>query len=220
MNIYIVIEGEIAASKIYQSWIPFVNPHLNYANHISGVIHNNFAILMGGGQPGILKRIDNAIKDVNNHNNIDRLIIALDSENCTFDQRHAWVNNHVLGKTCTAEIYIVVQHFCLETWALGNVTIISANPQDSKLRDYKNFYDVRTKDPELLPPYSKEDINRAQLAEKYLRRALIDISNNQITYTKSNSNALLDFNYFNQLKQRLKQTNHIPSFKGFLDAFI
>ena len=220
MNIYVVVEGEIASKKIYQSWVPFVNPHLNYVDHISEIEHNNFSVLMGGGQPGILERIDGAIADVNNYKNVDRLVIALDSEDFTLEERYEWVYQHVSPKNCRAEIWIVIQHFCFEAWALGNVAIVSPNPKDLKLREYKNFYDVRVNDPEMLPPYPPEEINRAHFAEKYLRRAVLDSSNGQATYTKSNSNALLNRSYFDRLKRRLEQTGHISSFRGFLTAFV
>lgn len=220
MNLYIVIEGELASKKIYEHWIPYVNRNLSYVNHISEIVIDNFSILMGGGQPGILERIDAAIDDVNAYGNIDRLIIALDSEDFTFEEKYGWIYQHVSQKDCVAEIRILIQHFCMEAWALGNVAIVRPNPQDSKLREYKNIYDIRTNDPELLPPYPPEELNRAQFAEKYLRRAILDSSNGQATYTKRNSNALLHQGYYNRLKRRLEETGHISSFGGFLTAFV
>lgn len=220
MNIYVVLEGELASRKIYQNWIPYVNSNLQYVDHISDIKEDNFSILMGGGQPGILNRIDKAISDINNHGNIDRFVIALDSEDFTLEERYRWVHNHTIQKACIAEIHIVVQHFYIEAWALGNVTVVRPNPQDFQLRQYKNFFDVRVNDPELLPPYRQEEINRSQFAEKYLRRAVLDSSNHQLTYTKTNSIALLNRSYFERLKQRLEQTGHISSFERFLIAFV
>jgi len=48
MNIYIVVEGEVGVKKVYQHWVPLVNPNLNYVDHISLIVRNNFSILSGG----------------------------------------------------------------------------------------------------------------------------------------------------------------------------
>lgn len=113
MNLYAVVEGELASKKIYEYWIPYINPNLSYIDHISQIVSDNFSILMGGGQPGILERIDAAIVDVNAYGNIDRLIIALDSEDFTFEERYKWIYQHIAQMHCVAEIRIIIQHFCI-----------------------------------------------------------------------------------------------------------
>lgn len=219
MNIYIVVEGEVGEKKVYEYWVPLVNPSLSHVQHISNIAHNNFAIIIGAGYPQYFEVIDAAIADANDYGNIDRLVVAVDSEEMTYDEKYDEIYRHVSGQKCLAEVRIVVQHFCLEAWALGNRVIIRRDPQSSKLREYKRFYNVLVKDPELLPGYQPEELNRAQFAEKYLRRALNDKYRN-LTYTKSNPGALLNIKYFNRLKERLEQTGHISSFEAFLTAFV
>jgi hypothetical protein len=219
MNIHIVVEGAIGEKKVYQHWIPLVNPSLRYVQHISEIQDNHFTIVAGGGYPYYYEVIDAAVDDVNSHGNIDRFVVAVDSEDMSFDEKYTEIETRLSGSRCTAKVQIVVQHFCLETWALGNKVIIRPNPQDLKLREYKKFYDVRRRDPELLPPYQPEELNRAQFAEKYLRRALQD-KYRKLTYTKSNPDVLLHFKYFQRVKERLEQTGHIPSFGTFLTAFV
>ena len=52
---------------------------------------------------------------------------------------------------CRVEIKYVIQHFCIETWFLGNKTIFKNKPKDKELNDYLKIFDVRVNDPELLP---------------------------------------------------------------------
>ena len=51
---------------------------------------------------------------------------------------------------------IIIQHFCLETWALGNRVIITRNPISASIREYRKYFDVLVDDPELLPGYPKQ----------------------------------------------------------------
>jgi len=122
-------------------------------------------------------------------------------------------------KVCSAEIKIIIQHFCLETWALGNKKVGPKNPKNSTLIEYKKIFNVLEEDPELLPSYSPRNWNRSQFALRYLRRMLND-KNKNLTYTKSNPKALLHPKYFDQVINRYKSTNHIGSFLTFLNAFV
>lgn len=218
MNIYIVAEGEVGEKKVYKHWIPFVNSNLTYVADISEILRNNFAITIGGGFPNYFDVIEAGIEEVNDHNNIDRFVIAIDSEELEHQEKYREIEDFVSDFECSAEIKIVVQHFCLETWALGNKHIIRPSPHSTTLKEYKRIFDVRSNDPELLPPHSKEGMNRAQFAEKYLRRALNDKFRN-LTYSKKNPTALLHKKYFERVKSRCLADGHIASFNNFLLAF-
>ena len=219
MNIHIVVEGEVGEKKLYQHWVPLVNPKLNYVDHISLLVRNNFSILSGGGYPNYFDTIASAIDEVNSLNNIDRLVISVDSEELSFKEKFDEMYEYLSQFNCKPEIKIIIQHFCLETWALGNTVILRTNPQLQSLIRYRRFYNVRLKDPELLPPYEPEELNRSQFAEKYLRHALNDKYRN-LTYTKSNPGALLHNRYFERVKERYEKKDHIKSFCAFLTAFI
>jgi hypothetical protein len=218
MNIYVVVEGEVGEKKVYKHWIPLVNPALSYVNHVSEIERDNFAIIAGMGYPQYFRVIEDAIEDVNAHANIDKLVIAVDSEEMSYEEKLDQVNKHISKIHCTVEIVTIIQYFCLETWALGNRVIIRPHPQNSKLREYKRFFDVRCKDPERLPGYQPEELNRSQFALKYLKRALREKYRN-LSYTKSNPEALLHNKYFQRVKERFEETGHIASFKAFLNAF-
>ena len=136
----------------------------------------------------------------------------------TFDDKLEEILNFLDGKICNAEIKIIIQHFCFETWALGNKRLGPRNPKNEILRKYKAHFNVLSDDPELLPSYPPESLNRSQFAVRYLRRMLNDKFRN-LTYTKNNPKALLHNSYFTEVKRRFEQTGHIASFSTFLDAF-
>jgi hypothetical protein len=205
--------------KVYRHWITLVNPKLIYVDHISSIVKNNFSILSGGGYPQYFEIIASAIDDINSLENIDRLIISVDSEELSYKEKADEMLEYLSQFECNSEIKIIIQHFCLETWALGNRAIIRNNPQLPSLVRYRKYYNVRSKDPESLPDYELEELNRSQFAEKYLRYALNDKYRN-LTYTKSNPTALLHDKYFRRVKERYNETDHIRSFYDFLSAFI
>ena len=171
------------------------------------------------GYPYYFDVIENAILDINQIQRFDRLVISVDSEEMTKQEKYNEISTFLSGKTCIAEMRIVIQHFCFETWALGNRKVIRPNPSLNQLREYKNLFDVRVNDPELLPPKPDEGLNRAKFAEKYLRLALNDKFRN-LTYTKSNPQALVHEKYFAQVKSRFEETDHITSFGDFFNAFV
>jgi hypothetical protein len=218
MNLLVVVEGEVGEKRVYEKWIPLVNPRLTLVNHSSEISNNNFEIIAGYGYPNYFKVIEDAVEDVNNFNNIDRLVIAIDSEEMSFKEKYDEVFDFLKDKPCLATIHIIIQHFCLETWALGNKRIGPRNPKGAELRFYKNFYNVLRDDPELLPGYPPEELTRVKFAEKYLRAMLNDKHKN-LTYSKRNPKALLHNSYFYEINNRLKTTGHIDSFSTFLRAF-
>lgn len=216
MNLLVVVEGKVE-KKVYKHWISFINPNLTNVEHISKIENNNFTIVSGKGYPRYYEIIDSAIADINQYNNINRLIISIDSELLSSTEKLAEVQNFLADRKCSAEIKIIIQHFCFETWALGNKRIGPRNPaKDSDIYDYKNIFDVRIKDPELLPEYEEVQLNRAQFAYRYLVALLKD---KNINYSKNNPNGVYKKHYFEGVKRRFDIDNHIKSFNSFLKAF-
>lgn len=219
MNIYVTVEGEIGEKKVYKSWIPLLNPQLSYVENVYDVSTNNFAIMAGGGQPFYFELIKTAIDEVNEVGNVDRLVISIDSEEMSFEEKRQEVLGVISDKTCSASIIIVIQHFCFETWALGNKRLGPRNPRGERLLNFQSFFNVLERDPELLPAHQTLNWNRAQFAENYLRTMLND-KNRNLTYTKSNRKSVEHRQYFYQVKNRLETTGHINSFSTFLNAFV
>lgn len=219
MNIYVVVEGEIATKKIYRSWIPLVNIKLTNVDYLENVIQDNFFILAGFGQPYILERVDKAINDVNKLTKFDRLVIGLDSEEDTYEEKYRQVKDHVGKTACRVEVRYIIQHFCLETWLLGNKSVIRKQPQDVELLQYKKIYDVRYLDPENLIAPDRLHLKRAHFAYKYLRAGIRDLTNNRATYSKRNPGMAKTPGYYAELKKRHDEDNHIKSFGDFINAF-
>ena len=166
-----------------------------------------------------LEVIEAGVEDVSATKQLDRLVISVDSEEMTFHEKWQEIDGVVRALGKNLEYKIIVQHFCLETWALGNKVIVSRNPKNTKIQELRMHFDVLNNDPELLPDYPEDNRNRSQFAEYYLRKLLNEKYRN-LSYTKNNPKALLHKKYFHQVKKRWETTRHIKSFKFFLDAFV
>jgi hypothetical protein len=217
VNIFIVGEGEIGEKRVYGAWVQKANPALTEVPMISDIVENNYSIFSGGGQPYFIEAARAAIVDVNTHGNINRLVLAADSEEQTYQEKYDEIENGISNLACIADIHIVVQHFCLETWALGNRKLGPRNPRNPKLLRFKKIYDVLTSDPELLPDCPEFGYTRAKFALKYLQLLLND-QNPSITYSKSNPKFVCHPTFFEQVRKRHHATTHIASFAHFLKA--
>lgn len=213
MNIFVTVEGKTEL-RVYKKWIPFVNPNMTYAgNKVFDLTTDSFAIISGDGYPQYLDVIKNAIEDINSVSNVDRYVIAVDSEEMARVEKLAELQSFIDNEcdSCKAPISIVVQHFCIETWALGNRHLGPQNPS-------KEFFCVYENDPELLPVYPTRHSTRAQFAKDYLDTMLKD-KVPKLNYSNRNPRALYRQSYFDAIKERLDTTNHIVSFGSFLEAF-
>jgi len=215
MNLYIVVEG-LAEKKVFPSWIQILNPKLTQVFTLSEVLNNNYLIISGNGYPGYFDHIKDAVATINSTKKFDKLIISIDSEEQTKQEKYEEVLDFLNDKPCDSEIHIIVQHFCLETWLLGNQKVGPRNPKTKELSAYKQFFNVLKEDPERLPDYPNENLNRAQFAFLYLKKMLKE---KRMNYTKASPKVVCHKSYFKEIKNRLDKTSHIESFSSFLEAF-
>ena len=138
MNIAVVTEGK-SEKYVYKGWIPFINPSLSYVDRTGLIVSNQFSIQHSQGYPDYFDVIDGSIEDVNNHGNIDRFVIVVDSEDMTLQDKLSEMTGHIKTRKCSAQIFVVVQHFCLETWALANKLACLTNPKSHPFREFKGF---------------------------------------------------------------------------------
>ncbi len=218
MNLYIVVEGEEACIELYKNWVKHINNNYNYKDNISDIVNNDFIIIAGFGYPFYKKIIEDAIVDVNTNQNIDKLVVCVDSEDYSFQEKYDEIEQIIVNNGLTKPYSIVIQHFCIETWFLGNRKINSKNISNPILRKYKKIFDVHKNDPELLPAYEVKELNRSQFAYKYFRY-LLQEKYNRLTYSKNNASVVTESSFFHQVNKRFTTTNHIRSFKTLLDAF-
>jgi hypothetical protein len=217
MNLYVVVEGQ-TEKAVYSRWIPTINPTLECVEHPSLVQDNQFCVISGMGYPMYWDVLSAAIDDINDYRSFDRLIACLDSHDMTVEDKLSEVEYQLTRRTCIAEVLVVIQHFCFETWALGNRVLVKPHPNSQRLRDFKAIHDVRRHDPELLPPHPTNGWPRSQFAEAYLKAAFNERGWN-LTYSKGSARYIGHPSYLNQLTLRNRQTGHIPSFSRFLEAF-
>jgi len=218
VNYYIVVEGSVE-KEVYINWIPLMNPSLRHIDSLGEVTEDTFIIFNGGGYPSILGMIDDAIADLTISEKDYTLVIVIDSEEMTrqekFDEIDIYIKNKAVG--LKIDYKIVVQHFCFETWALGNRKIVTSKPSNPDLVEYLKHFHVRKNDPELLTSISAKHGNRAQFSERYLRKLLQQ--KYRQTYTKRNPAGVTHPSYFTELKKRLQDTGHIDSFNELLATF-
>jgi hypothetical protein len=220
MNIYVVVEGSVE-EKVYKRWIPYVNDQITYSgSNVSDLSNNNFAIISGHGYPYYKEVICDAIIDVNDGGNVDKLVIAIDSEEMTREEKYSEIQGFIQTECepSRTPIFIVTQHFCIETWALGNRSFGPVNPIGQKLREYKRIHCVFENDPELLPSNPPKYRTRAQFAKEYLR-AMINDKNRGLSYSERRPNVIYPKEYFDAIKLRYETAEHIVSFSSFYNAF-
>ncbi len=95
--------------------------------------------------------IDNAIEDVNNILQFDRLVITVDAEEGEMTRKKKIDEIKQFLETRKAKKYGLL--YSCRVSKLGLLVTpktIKRNPSSTKLRKYRNFYDVRLKDPELV----------------------------------------------------------------------
>jgi hypothetical protein len=216
MNYYVVVEG-VAEKSVYSYWVNYLNPRLTFVSQIEDVIENNFYIVSAYGYPQYFNVIDDAISDINSVGIFGRLVICVDSEDLSREEKIAEIRTFLNGKNCRAEIRIVIQHFCFDTWGLGNIELYRPHPGSPNVISFIRFFNTRINDPENLPSYLK--YNRSQFAKKYLMELIRDRYSG-VFQSQDRLNIILLESFFNSVKGRYERTGHIASFSSFLDAFV
>lgn len=216
MNLYLILEGETTETLIYPKWINYILPNYSQIDFEYQADKDNFYIFSGGGIPSIYNHTVNAIKNINDNPKFDRLIVCLDGEEIGVEERIKEIkdyiekSNVILNESCKLDF--VIQNVCIETWFLGNKKIVKKIPNGTLLKEFKNFFDVSTNDPEELMLFEGYR-NRAHFHYSYFREILKE---HNLVYKKSNPKIVLEKTFFDQLENRANETNHLPTFKQFL----
>jgi hypothetical protein len=125
---------------------------------------------------------------------------------------------HVDAAASPVPVFPIVQHYCFETWALGNRKIAKKPAELPRLAECKKHYDVRQYDPALMPSIDTSRFTRAEFSQTYLR-SLLNNQHKNLTYTKSDPSAVCHPKYFEQVRSRFNDTGHVSSFQQFVAAF-
>ncbi len=218
MNIYFLVEGRKTEKKVYPKWIAALIPEMQEIKDAFEAVEKNFYIFTGNGYPSLLhNHLRNSVADINSIGNYDYFVICLDADEFTVTERENEVlefieKEHILLNSNT-KLIIIVQNRCIETWFLGNSKVFKRNPAREKLKEFVAFYDVSTKDPELMGKLDGYETH-ADFHETYLSELLAE---RNILYTKQKPRGVTEPDYLKQLIKRATAKQHIKSFKVFYD---
>jgi REP element-mobilizing transposase RayT len=214
MNIYLLVEGRRSEKKIYPQWLSYLLPGLSQVRYFDEAKNHNFYLFSSNGYPSILDDIKNAAEDINSCGKYAYLVVCLDADESTVEEKKEEINEIFQQGSVElkAELVVIVQKRCFETWFLGNRKVFSRNPQDEIFREYCRFYNVSIKDPEMMPNFT--GFNRiAQFHEDYLKRMLREKG---IRYTKRNPGNVGESHYIEALQKRTENNpGHLKSLRYF-----
>ena len=218
MNIYFLVEGNSTERKIYPKLLEYLLPELIRVKYHDEVQNNNYYLISGEGYPAILHDgLDNAIDKIKETNNYDYLVLCVDSDEETVQQRVNYIKDFIREKNVNlgnTKIEIFIQNKCIETWLLGNRRIFdSRQPLDYPLSDYVDYYDVSQDDPEKMGNYNMR--NHADFHCEYLKEIF---RSRNISYTKKSPGDAREKYYLEQLQKRVQDdSTHLKTFQNFLD---
>jgi hypothetical protein len=141
-------------------------------------------------------------------------VVCLDADEVTVKERKDEIKRLFRRNTpaLKAQLVIIVQNRCFETWFLGNRKVYSRNPQDETFKHYCKFYNVSEKDPELMPQFPGFG-SIAQFHADYLKRMLKEKG---LTYTKEFPGNVGESHYVEALRKRIEDTpSDLKSLKEF-----
>ena len=218
MNLYIIVEGRRTEKKVYPVWLAQLVPKLDRVDWAFEAKNMNYYLFNGNGFPALLhNHLRNSIEEVNDLNRFNYLVLILDVDESTVDGRIAEVNNFITSENLKlnsdTELVVIPQNRCIESWFLGNQKIFKQNPQNHELIEYVHFYNVREKDPEQMgihPNFKTHSQFHADYCTEMLRER-------NIRYSKNRPNGVIDKDFLEHLIMRNKETNHLNSFKYFID---
>jgi hypothetical protein len=217
MNVYFLVEG-ITEKKIYPRWIARLMPQLERVATYAEVQQNNYYIFSGGGYPQILDTLlSDAIAEVNEVGKYDYLVVALDADEVTVDERQEEVRNKIAEKALKLEIscqlQVIIQSRCMETWFMGNQAVFPRNPTQN-FRKFFQFYNVALDDPEKMPKPDWFIDSIGQFHKKYLKEMLRE---KNINYSEKIPNEVGEPYYLEQLEKRVENyAEHLKTLQIFL----
>ncbi|AFM05169.1 hypothetical protein Fleli_2816 [Bernardetia litoralis DSM 6794] len=219
MNIYFLVEGKRTEKKVYPKWLSFLIPKLKRVNTHNQIENNNYYIFSANGFPSLLhNHLPNSVSDINEHSNFDYFVICIDGDDEGVENRRNEITdfmteNEIILNSET-KIEIIVQNKCFETWFLGNPKLFKQNPQSESMKEFNQFYNVKTDDPELMEKPIDFDASTSIYHSKYLQEIFWE---RNINYSKNNPTEVIEEYFVNELIKRNEETGHLKSFKYFID---
>lgn len=223
MKVYFLVEGRRTEPIVYRHWFRFLLPELEEVQGFDDVQQQNY-FLRGAyhRSPSFRDRLEASIREANQCN-YDYLIICIDAEDRTVDEVRNGINEIVaeldadgISLNDHISLDLVVQNKCIETWFLGNRKVFPRTPQNPKLVEYIQHFDVYLNDPELMsrPARNNTFESDAQFHFDYFRTML---SERNLTYSKRRPGSVVESYYLEQLKRRVQESEHLNSLRYLFD---
>lgn len=220
MNLYLLLEGKRSEARIYPAWLAaFAMPfyRMMRVDDVLASSGRSFFSFSANGYPSIIgEHLKKAVKDVANYAGYDWLVVCLDVDESSVDQRVREVEEAAasagLGATAT-QLFVVAQSRCIESWLLGNPKLIGDAPPPY-LAELRDFYDVRKYCPERMG-YPRNYINHAQFHFHYAREAF---KAKRMRYSKSEPGDAATASYLSSLRSRVERDGDVmPTFQRFIN---
>ena len=237
MNLLFLVEGGKTEPKVYKAWLQHLFPSLTFVVRPEDMTMNTCRIIAGDGYPNMVSkpkqypgvsRLEACLIDIEKFGNVNHFFICIDSEENSYIDRF----NEVKSKlddlksgynidSSKTEIHIIIQHCCIETWALGNAEIpneYSSIGSSTVLSDFQAYYDILVNDPEEMLSFPRGYIFRtkAKFHERYLKEYLRQFG---LSYSKKDPKVVEGKKYLDALKKRCELMNHLSSLKLLLDIW-
>lgn len=218
MNLYFLVEGTQSERKVYPAWLAHILPELQRVDNCDDVNEKKYYLISGEGYPSLIYDfIPRAIAEINSNGKYSYFVVCLDAEENTVAELTTEIDDFLTEQKLqlnNAELVLIFQNRCLESWLLGNRKIYSRNPQNKPLLDYTKYYDVSVDCPENMGRY-QEFNTHAQFHGAYLR-SLFEAKN--ITYSKKRPGDVLKPFYLEQLLTRIQvQREQLTTFRQFIE---
>ncbi len=218
MNIYFLLEGRHTEKKNYCDWLKYLLPEFTKVQYYDEVEENNYYLISGNGYPQtITEGLPNAVQKIQEIGKYDYLVIVIDADEDTVDERKQYIYNFIDKKEIDigiTELVLIIQNRCIETWLLGNrERFKNLSSVESPLSDYLEYYDLVTHDPELMGAYNGR--NHADFHFAYLKAIL---ATHGIKYSKKFPRITNEESYLKELIKRVEdETEHLKTFQTLIN---
>ncbi len=223
MNLYFLLEGKRTEPQLYRRWLAHALPDLQEVRHASELIDGGFRLRSAGGYPQILDRIRGSVEEVESSGiQLDQFFVCLDAEEASYDERYAEVAAFLQALNPSFLFTVIIQNCCVETWLLGDRSLLRPPPKTDELRDLRSYYDVGRDDPEYMPARSGY-ATQARFHHAYLKAVIRNRNagrtQERFRYSKRQVGYFGQPSHLQSLVERRDETGQLESFGHLLTAW-
>ena len=224
MNYYFILEDEKSFLKVLSSWLKHMNFKCERVVDIQQIKENNYVLQSGQGVTQLITKVlFQTIETIKqNPGKIDKLVVVLDAEEEDVTTREQEVYDKIKKQYDLEELDFTIKVFvcnhCFETWLLGCEGMYPQNVEENSFfYEYCKHYDIEANDPEYMPLPERCDKTIAKYHFSYLHEMF---RYKKIRYSKSKPQHVATLEYFNGIQNRSENTQHIQSFKKFINFIL